>query len=65
MKRKSPQRTRRIRAGLFIGGLVGFFLGLAAFYMANNVFFIPLFIVIGAVMAGTTTAFTTTDYDMD
>jgi hypothetical protein len=33
--------------------------------MANNLFFIPLFIVIGALMAGVTTAFTTTDYDMD
>ena len=65
MKRKSPQRTRRIHAGLFIGGLVGFFLGLAAYYMSNNLFFIPLFIVIGALMAGVTTAFTTTDYDMD
>ena len=65
MKRKSPQRTRRIRAGLFIGGLVGFFLGLAAYFMSKSLVFIPLFIVIGAAMAGATTAMTTTDYDME
>lgn len=65
MRRKSPQRTRRIRTALVVGAIIGFTLGLVAYATSGRWFFIPLFVCMAAGIAAATTSMSMTDYDMD
>ncbi len=65
MRRKSPQRTRRIRNAAIVGAVVGLAIGWVAYLMSHKPFFLILFIVIGSVMATATTALSVSEYDYD
>lgn len=65
MRRKSPQRTRRMKQAAVVGAVVGVALGWVAYLMSHRPFFIVLFIIIGTVMATATTALTVSEYDYD
>lgn len=65
MRRKSPQRTRRMRNAAIIGAVVGLAIGWVAYLMSHKPFFLVLFIIIGSVMATATTALSVSEYDYD
>lgn len=65
MRRRSPQRTRRIKRAAVIGAIVGLALGWVAYTVSGRFFFVPVMVVFATLIAAATTALSETEYDYD
>ncbi len=65
MRTRSPQRSRKIRIFAFVGGLVGFFLGLVLHAVNGHWYGTIVFILLGAAIGAATAALSSDDYDLD